>query len=783
MARKPTRKRRRRPGPARRTASRRRSGRRGRRPWLRHWKRALAVLLAAAAAWAVYLDVTIRTAFEGKRWALPAHVYARPLELYEGAPLAEADFRLELKRLAYRPAYIPEQPGTYSHSGSTWVVHTRGFDFWDGTEPPRIVQVHLGGGRVQRLTDAGGRAVDLVRLDPMFIGGIYPSHHEDRVLVQLEDVPPLLVEALIAVEDRKFRHHHGIDLRAIARAAWANLRVGAAVQGGSTLTQQLVKNFFLSNERSLWRKANEAVMALLLELHYDKDEILEAYLNEVYLGQQGKRAIHGFGLASRFYFDKPVGELDLAEIATLVALVRGPGYYDPRRHPRRLQRRRDRILDILVERNVVSAGEAAAARSRPVRVVADPPHGITPYPAFMDLVRRQLRRDYRDQDLTSEGLRVFTTLDPVVQARAEAAVAAQVAALDRARGLDGRLQAAVIVTSTTGGEVLALVGGRDARFAGFNRALDARRAVGSLVKPVVYLTALAEGGYTLAAPVDDSPIRIGGPGGEEWVPANYDHVSHGEVPLFVALTRSYNQATVRLGMALGVKRVAAMLRRLGLEREVPAYPSLLLGAVAMSPEEVAAVYQTFAAGGFRSPPRAIREVLDARGEPLKRFPLDVEQAVDPAAVALLNSALREVMRHGTGRAARQWFAPAGGFAGKTGTTDDLRDSWFAGFGRRHLAVVWLGRDDNAPIGLSGAAGALRVWSDLMRRLHAPPLDPPGEDGLDWVEVDPASGLRAAAGCEGAALLAFRPGTAPGEYAPCSTGLAERASHWLRRILR
>ncbi len=798
MARKVTRKTRRKSGgrqssPRRKSTARRRHARGdgGRlRRWFRQvpWKRLFAGLAVLLVLYVGYLDYRIRSQFEGKRWALPAHVYARPLELREDLALPAARFERELELLGYRLAYDTREPGTYNRQHRRFRLHTRGFAFWDDNEPARQVEVRFHDGRVDALIDMETqRVLSLLRLDPMYIGGIYPDQHEDRLLIRLDEAPEVLVRGLIAVEDRRFYEHWGVNPGAIARALWANLRAGATVQGGSTLTQQLVKNFFLSNARTLWRKGNEAIMAVLLEMHYDKDEILEAYLNEVYLGQQGKRAIHGFGLAARFYFDRPLAQLDNAELATLIALVQGPALYDPRRHPQRLRKRRDLVLNILAEQGVLSRAAAREAMAQNLSVVRRPSRGITPYPAFMDMVRRQLRQSYAKRDLTSEGLRIFTTLDPLVQSDVEDALRRQLRRLDGARGLGGKLEGAALVTSTTGGELLAAVGGREVRFAGFNRALDARRQVGSLVKPVVYLTALMERpGTTLVSPVSDTPIRIQGPNGDIWSPQNYNKVSHGVVPLYVALTRSYNQATVRLGMQVGVDRVVAMLRRLGLPREVPAYPALLLGSQTLSPLEVTQIYQTFAAEGFRSPVTAIREVLTAEGEPLQRYPLDVAPAVDPLQVRILNSALREVMRHGTGANAVNWFPDAAGFAGKTGTTNDLRDSWFAGFGREHLMVVWLGADDNRSIGLTGASGALAVWSDAMARMGSPPLDPLGGEQLVLRWVEPVSGRRVGASCPEAAQLAFLPGTEPQEAGRCPSredaDWSERAMDWLRGLL-
>ncbi|MGF1613248.1 MAG: penicillin-binding protein 1B [Gammaproteobacteria bacterium] len=724
-------------------------------------------LAVALSGYLIYLHALIVSKFEGKRWALPAHVYARPLELYPGMRLGPGEFEEELRALGYRLATTVEQTGEYHRLGSRFEIRTRGFPYVDGTEPPRNLRIHFQSERIQTLEDLKMRGfVGPVRLEPMRIGGIYPAHHEDRVLVRIDQVPPLLIDALIAMEDKEFYDHHGISWRGIARALWVNVKAGGVVQGGSTLTQQLVKNYFLTSERSLWRKIQEALMAILLELRYEKADILEAYLNEVHLGQDGNRAIHGFGLASSFYFGRPLTELQAPELALLVALVRGPSYYNPRRHAERARERRNRVLAALIAQETLADTVTEQLQQAPLGVTPHPPGAPSPYPAFMDLIRRQLQSDYREEDLTSEGLQIYTTLDPRTQRIAEEQLKQQLAALEHSRDFAKRtLEGAVVVTSAEDGEVLAVVGGRNTRLTGFNRALDSARPIGSLVKPAIYLTALASGQYTLATPLDDAPLRVGSKDGRVWEPQNYDRQSHGLVPLHTALARSYNLATARLGMSLGVPEVIDTLHRLGIERRVSAYPAVLLGAVSLSPVEVAQMYQTLAAGGFRIPLRAIRDVFTADGTPLKRYELAIDQVVNPSAAFLITTALQEVVRSGTAQSLIRYiprkFAPAG----KTGTTDGLRDSWFAGFTGNHLAVVWIGRDDNRPSQLTGAQGALTVWGATMQALGPDPLVPVQPPDIQYVWVDP-QGRRATAECDGSAQLPFAQATMPSEASPC-----------------
>ncbi|GBE10638.1 penicillin-binding protein 1B [bacterium BMS3Abin12] len=733
-----------------------------------------------ALAYVLYLDHTIRSRFEAKRWSLPAQVYARPLDLYPGMALSARQFAFELRALGYRRVADPAAPATYARRGGEYRFVTREFTFWNGDQPAHRAVVRFAGGHVRGLTNFSGGSLALLRMDPVQIGDLYPSRAGDRILVRITQAPSLLVRGLVAVEDRGFYHNFGVEPKAILRAFIANLRAGRVVQGGSTITQQLVRNFFLSNRRSLLRKAKEAVMAILLDLHYRKRQILEAYINEVYLGQSGARSIHGFGLASRFYFDRPLSRLDAPRLALLIGLVKGPSYYDPRRHPRRALARRNLVLDVLRAQGVIGTAEAAAARRAPLGVVPTP-RPLTAYPAFWDLMRRQLLRDYRERDLRTAGLRIFTTLDPLVQAAAERALDREARILERRRRLPrGSLQGAVVVTSVAGGEVLAVVGGREARYAGFNRALDAVRPVGSLIKPAVYLTALRDPRrYTLATLIDDAPIRIRDPDGGIWAPRNYDRKSHGEVPLYAALAHSYNQATVRLGMEVGAAHVVDTLHRMGIERPLRPYPSLFLGAVSLSPLEIARMYETLATGGFRVPLRAIRAILDADAHPLQRYPLRIRQVLEPAPAFLVDSALEKVVEVGTARGLSHWLPAGLTAAGKTGTTGGLRDSWFAGFTGNYLAVVWLGRDDNRPTGLSGAQGALRVWGVLMSGISAQPLRLALPTGVDLAWIDPRSGLRTAAGCAGAVQLPFIDGSIPVGTTGCSGGVG----HWLRGLFR
>lgn len=735
----------------------------------------------------IYLDAVVQEKFSGKRWTVPAKVYARPLELFAGQKLSKQDFLVELNALGYRTEASASSSGAMAVNGNTVDLHTRGFQFYEGAEPAQAIRVRFSGNSVASLTQANGRSLAVARLEPLLVGGLYPAHQEDRILIRLDQVPDLLTQALIAVEDREFYNHYGVSPKSIARAIWVNTSSGSLRQGGSTLTQQLVKNFFLTNERTLVRKATEALMSVLIELHYSKDEILEAYLNEVFLGQDGQRAVHGFGLGSQYFFSQPLAELKLHQVALLVGMVKGPSYYNPRRQPERALERRNLVIDLLLEQGVVDAEQAQEAKQRPLGITQRGSLANSTYPGFIDLVKRQLREDYRDEDLTEEGLRIFTSFDPILQRKAEEAQAQTYKQLAGRKDID-KVELAMVVSNPETGEVLALLGSRLPRYAGFNRALDAVRPIGSLVKPAVYLTALEQPSqYTLTRYIQDESFSVKSQSGKVWTPQNYDRKEHGTVFLYQGLAQSYNLSTAKLGLEMGVPRVLKTVQKLGVERPWPAYPSMLLGAGSLTPMEVAAMYQTIANGGFNTPLRAIRSVLTAEGEPLGRYPYTIEQRFDAGAIYLTQEAMRRVMTEGTGRSVYNRVPSSVVLAGKTGTSNDSRDSWFAGFGQDLLAVVWMGRDDNGQTPLTGASGALQVWANFMQTAAPSSLQMTPPDNVVMAWVDAYSGLGSAKGCPGAVQMPYIRGSEPlaGESCDAPSYLpapVESVKSWIRSWL-
>ncbi len=710
--------------------------------FMRYWLLRLGLLiLIPTLAYTVYLDVTIRKKFEGQKWALPAHVYTRPLELYLGQKLDIALVQAELDELGYVDRVNLDRVGSFRVSQNELAIYQREFRFWDGLRPQQIIRISLGNGRIQNIQIESNRGevseTEIVRLEPRLFGSVSPLSHEDRALVKLDDIPTPLVEGLLAVEDQQFYTHFGVNPAGIARAMIQNIRAGRVVQGGSTLTQQLVKNYYFSNEVTFTRKFKELIMAVLLEFHYSKEEILQAYFNEVFMGQSGNRAIHGFGLASQYFYGRPLHELDLHELATLIGVNNGPSLYNPIRHPQRALKKRDRVLLTMLEEGVIEQPDYERAVLAKISTSPTAASAATfSYPSFMGLVRRDLQADYQQADLSNDGLQIHTTLNPRIQQSLEQAVRSELSAIEKRKSIKaGSLQVAAVVVRTDNGEVAAMLGDRNPTFSGYNRAMKSNRPVGSLLKPFVFLTALEQPEtYSLASLVKDEPITVSQKGSPDWRPQNYDGLPHGEVMMIDALARSYNLATVNLGMELGVDRVSETIERVGYQRNFSRLPSVLLGSVPMSVLDVSQLYLTLASNGFKTPVKSIRSVLSAENQPLTHYSLDIDQVIEPEFASLINYALQDVVRNGTARGVLTGFKLDYGLAGKTGTTNDYRDSWFAGFSGNYLTVIWVGHDDNSPTKLTGASGAAKVWAKTMQSIPLQRLELAYNDAVLRQEV-------------------------------------------------
>jgi len=721
--------------------------------------------------YALYLNHQITERFGELRWQEPSRVYARPLRLAPGLAMDAQTLKTELDAAAYREG-DGIQPGTYAHDGGRWAISSRGFRDVDGAVGPSRVEATLSGGRVAGLKDlVGQRAIKSVRLDAARIATLYGQKQEERRLVRVEDVPPLVTDTLQAVEDRDFAHHIGIDFTGMARAAFVNLKSGAKRQGASTLTQQLARSGLLGigREQTWSRKFNEILFALLMEARYDKGTILEAYLNQVYLGQRGAQAIHGVAAGAEFWFGRRLEDLDTEHVALLVGMIRGPSHYDPRRNPERARQRRDFVLANMLETGLIDQAAHDRAVKAPLGITDNPGSvAANRFPAYVDLVRRQLQRDYPADALQGAGLSVMTGMAPSAQAYAEASVARTLKSLQT--GKRPPLEAGLVVTDVHDGEVIAVVGSREPTRHGFNRAVEAQRPVGSLLKPFVYLLALASPrSWSLATWVDDSPVTVTLDNGRKWSPGNSDGRSHGTVRAIDALAQSYNQATVRVGMQVEPERLANLVNTLAGIR-AQSNPALILGAVDQSPYAMAQLYQFLASGGEIQPLHAVRGVLDPEGRAVKRYDKEPAPATEGDAIAarLVTLALQHAVASGTGRQLVNDGLGRLNAAGKTGTSNDGRDSWFAGWTGDHLAVVWVGNDQNEQTGLYGATGAMRVWSGIFTRLPSAPLRV-GDKGLDWQWVLQSNTTDAE--CPGARRFAFVAGFAP-PYQACSYGTPE-----------
>ena len=734
-------------------------------PWLRIpcWI-GLGLLVGFVLPYTLVLNKRVQDRFSDLVFAVPTRVYARPLPLSTGEPMSPAALELELTFAGYSHDGRGDVAGSWMKQGSRYTISSRGYAGPDGGELPKRIRVTVGSGEVQSVQDAAsGKPIALTHLDPARIATLYGATQEERRFVQLADVPPLLLSGLQAVEDRNFKHNIGIDFGAIARAAFANLRAGHTVQGGSTLTQQLVRNLFLSRDQTFTRKINEALMSLLLEAHYSKGRILEAYVNDVFLGQQGGQAVHGFGAASEFYFGRRLQELRPQEIALLVGLVKGPSYYDPRRAPKRALTRRNLVLQEFFDTGLLSAAQLNAAQAAPLDVIQDGQLPHNRFPAFMELVRKQITADFDEKALREGNLSIFTTLDPAAQLYAEQAISSSLKGLGK-RG-DG-VQAAAVVTDAQTGNVLAVVGSRTPGDPGYNRALDIQRPIGSTIKPFVYLVALTQPQrWNLASLLDDSPISMRQPNGSVWTPQNDDNRSHGMVPMVDALAHSWNLASIRLGMAVGLPRIRAFLQSFGL-KEVNPGPSLLIGALDLAPLQVAQLYQYLAADGHALPLLAVRGVLDGNGRTIKRYQVQGGAGEYQEAVRLVTWAMQQVAEYGTASAIGNSALASLHAAGKTGTSNDMRDSWFAGFTGDRLAVFWMGRDDNKPTTLFGATGGLRAWRDLFAKLPTRPLSATPGAGLEMAWINPADGKRTEQQCQGAQQVPVVAGSLPADTDGC-----------------
>jgi penicillin-binding protein 1B len=723
---------------------------------------AIAVILLTAAFVAVRPYWRLSSHFEEVTFRQPSRLYARATRLFEGrnyppdlliAGLADEGYR-EDKTSPSLPA------GRYRRTKQGVDVHLRSFPLPDGSHGGGFAEIAYEGTRIAALRQ-DGKATDSVILDPPLLASYYGPNLLERRPVTLKEVSPDLINSILAAEDETFFRHAGISPTGIARAVWVDLRGKGRRQGGSTLTQQLVKNLYLTQERTLTRKSQEVLLAVLLDLRYPKTKILEAYLNEIYLGGSGGVSLLGVGAASRAYFGKDPGQLDLAEAATIAGMIPSPANYSPATHPDRARERRDWVLGRLAKLGLVPQERVDRALREPIAVAPEPVvRRRAPY--FADSAALEASRRFGIEDLEDGGYVLFSTLDWSGQKAAQEAVETGLKQIDGGR--KGRaLQAALVSMDPATGGILAYIGGRGYEKSQFDRAGQAQRQPGSSFKPIVYAAAFEAGKASPASFLDDEPLTLR-TGAGLWTPKNDDGTSHGWVSARTALEKSYNLATARLATeVVGMPRVVKLASDMGITTPMQPFPAMALGAAAVTPLEMATVYSTLAGGGARPPVHELVAVLDRYGKPVQGSPLPKPVRVLSAQTTyLVTSLLEGVLQRGTAAGAAEGIP--GELAGKTGTTNQQRDAWFAGYAPERATVVWVGYDDNSKTRLSGARAALPIWVRFMARV-APPggystfATPPG---ITTASIDPTTGMLATGGCPYVITEVFREGEVPTE---------------------
>lgn len=724
------------------------------------------------ASGASYLYVTSARLIEQRmRYAferVPPQVLARPMSLRPGQVLSQPDLVRHLNALGYTQRAEIVGGGEFSIGSDEIVIRPRGSD-----RPADAVRVTFGvipdagllhgRPRVARLERANG-PMDTLTLDRPVLSGLTTLGRQKQRKVRLSQMPTRMVEAVLAIEDRRFYLHPGVDPIRTVGALVTNI-VGSRpyLVGGSTLTQQLVKNFFLSPEKTIQRKLLEQTMALIVEQRLTKDEILELYLNEVYLGQRGPFAIHGVAEAAQLFFGKSVANLSLGEAATIAGVIQSPAVHSPFRSLDRARARRSVVLHAMARAGFITGDEALRVSREPLDVAVQTLEAEAPY--FVDLVGDDVDRLLPDVRTSTEPVSILTTLDLHLQELAQAAVTRGLDDVDRRRG-DGRAEAALVALDPRSGDVLALVGGRSYRHSQYNRAVRARRQPGSVFKPFVFLTAFERAAaagrrdLTPATLVVDAPAGFRH-GGRTWRPSNYRNEYDGVITWRRALALSRNVATVKVAELTGYEPIADLWHLIDAGATPEAYPSIALGVFETTPLEIAAAYTVFANDGSTRPLRTVEGIR--RGDTTQGVvPTESHRTIARADTTyLVTDMMRSVLSGGTGARAR-----ALGFhrdaAAKSGTTNDLRDAWFVGFTPELLVVVWVGRDDNAPVGLSGTEAALPIWTEFMSAALAGLPDSHFEvpPGVNLVRVDPDTGQLAGPYCPKTRQEAFLIGTGP-----------------------
>jgi penicillin-binding protein 1B len=700
----------------------------------------------------IHLDRVIVHRFEARRWNLPSRVYSDAFPLYNGRTVTLYDLKERLAYLGYRATNTtPTHFGEFLQVGGHFEIYLHSFAYPHEEFAGALISFDINGDKVFDLKKLeSGETISLINIEPELIASIFDEKMEDRTFVKLPEIPRLLTDTTILIEDERFYKHHGIDPIGILRAFAVDVLHRGFEQGASTITQQMVRNFFLTLDKKVTRKVNEMLMSTVLEMRYSKEEILEVYLNEIYFGERDGVSVTGIQEAARYYFSKDVSQITPDEIALLVAVIKSPGLYSPFLKPDNCLERRNLVLKKMVEANLISHEDhlVAAQRPLPQRPKRD---WITHAPYFIDFVKKQLKETFSSDILESEGLRIFTTLDMNQQRAAEKSINDNLDRLEKERGTlkknaeaGKHIEGALIALQPKTGFVRAYVGGRDFKTNQFDIVSQAKRQPGSTFKPFAYLAALdptrSTGSWTLSGILQDEPLALSTAPGK-WTPQNYDKTFHGPVRLRTALENSYNVATVWLAEQVGFENVVDVAHQAGVESKLEPYPSIVLGSFEVTPLEMAEAYSTFANNGTRSKPVSVRRVVTTDGQVLEKKSISLEQVFEQNVIFILNMGLRGVMDQGTGASARSL-----GFtkiaAGKTGTTSDYKDSWFVGYTPDLLALTWVGYKENETTGLSGANGALPVWAQFMRSATEtePNKDFEATADIILVKIDPVTGL-------------------------------------------
>ncbi|MFN2426830.1 MAG: PBP1A family penicillin-binding protein [Candidatus Binatia bacterium] len=739
--------------------------------------------LGALGTWMEYekIEDKLLAKFEGERWDVPARIYSDTYTIYPGLRVDTQSFRRRIERLGYSASSGPSRRGTYSFSRSerSFAIWLHQFDYPTRQEPGRLVRMQLDeSGRIISMRTGEDREIFEFDLEPVLLSGAGRGEMEQRQVLELNEFPPMLVRSVLAVEDKRFFDHAGVDVQGLARAMAVNVTSGEIRQGGSTLTQQLMKNFFLTDQRTVGRKVREAALALMAEQRFSKGEILDNYLNEIYMGQHGSSAIHGMGEAARFYFARDVADLSLGEMATLAGVIRAPSYYSPHKHPERAVTRRDLVLSLLFDQGSIDQASYELALNEPLQTAALDTVGIRA-PYFVDFVSRELTKRFPARVLQSAGLRVFTTLDPEMQAIAESVVADNVVEMENdigeALAAAGQpLQAAMVVLEPRTGAIRAMVGGRDYGGSQFNRAIDMRRQPGSTFKPIVALAAVGSEQvgarhFKPTSLVMDERMQWEWQG-QVWSPRNYEGEFYGNVTIRESIEHSLNSAVARIAKDVGVKPIRDLAVRLGMSPDLGVYPSIVLGGHPVPLLDMAKVFSVFATGGMKATPLAVHKVIDSRGEVLDGNSVEMRRVIPATDAYLVTHLLEGVMERGTGATARRkgFKHPA---AGKTGTSNDYKDAWFVGFTPNLLTAVWIGFDEAASMGLAGSEAALPIWTDFMRQALA---DTPHDSfevppGIVLEDVDKKSGQIARPECPKQVREAFLVGEEPRKFCDAHGG--------------